>query len=58
MLETLTVLTLSVLTAALILAVIISQLSTFYGGTVAAVATITIIMFAAWGVQEARNDYR
>ena len=43
MFETLTALTLGVLIAALIFAVVISQLAVFYGGTVAALATIGLI---------------
>ena len=58
MFETLTALTLGVLIAALILAVVISQLAVFYGGTVAALATIALIIFTAWAVREVRNDYR
>ena len=58
MFETLTALTLGVLTAALILAVVISQLAVFYGGTVAALATIALIIFTAWAIREVRNDYR
>ena len=58
MLETLTVLALGVLTAALILAVVVSQLAVFYGSTIAALATITLLVFAAWTIKEVRNDYR
>ena len=58
MFETLTALTLGVLIAALILAVVISQLAVFYGGTAAALATIGLIIFTAWAVREVRNDYR
>ena len=56
MFETLTALTLGVLIAVLILAVVISQLAVFYGGTVAALATIGLIIFTAWVVREVRND--
>ena len=55
MFETLTALTLGVLIAALILAVVISQLAVFYGGTVAALATIGLIIFTAWAISEVRN---
>ena len=58
MFETLTALTLGVLIAALILAVVISQLAVFYGSTVAALATIGLIIFTAWAIHEVRNDYR
>ena len=55
MFETLTALTLGVLIAALIFAVVISQLAVFYGGTVAALATIGLIIFTAWAIREVRN---
>ena len=58
MFETLTALALGVLTAALILAVVVSQLAVFYGSTIAALATITLLVFAAWTIKEVRNDYR
>ena len=58
MFETLTALTLGVLIAALILAVVISQLAVFYGGTVAALATIGLIIFTTWAIKAVRNDYR
>ena len=58
MFETLTALTLGVLIAALILAVVISQLAVFYGSTVAALATIGLIIFTAWAVREVRNVLR
>ena len=56
MFETLTALTLGVLAAALIFAVVIAQLAVFYGGTVAALATIGLIIFTAWAIREVRND--
>ena len=56
MFETLTALTLGVLIAVLLVAVVISQLAVFYGGTVAALATIGLIIFTAWAVREVRND--
>ena len=56
MFETLTALTLGVLIAALIFAVVISQLAVFYGSTVAALATIALIIFTAWAISEVRND--
>ena len=52
MFETLTALTLGVLIAALIFAVVISQLAVFYGSTVATLATICLIIFTAWAVRE------
>lgn len=55
MFETLTALALGVLTAALILAVVVSQLAVFYGSTVAALVTITLLVFAAWAVREVRK---
>ena len=55
MFETLTALTLGVLIAALIFAVVISQLAVFYGGTVATLATIGLIIFTAWVVREVRR---
>ena len=55
MFETLTALTLGVLIAVLIFAVVISQLAVFYGGTVAALATIGLIIFTAWAIHEVRN---
>lgn len=55
MFETLTALTLGVLTAALIFAVIVSQLAVFYGSTVAALATIGLIIFTTWAVREVRK---
>ena len=58
MFETLTALTLGVLIAVLLIAVVIAQLAVFYGGTVAALATIMLLVFAAWTVREVRNDYR
>ena len=57
MFETLTALTLGVLIAVLLVAVVISQLAVFYGGTVAALATIGLIIFTAWVIREVRNDY-
>ena len=56
MFETLTALTLGVLIAVLILAVAISQIAVFYGGTVAALVTIGLIIFTAWAIREVRND--
>ena len=56
MFETLTALTLGVLIAVLLVAVVISQLSVFYGGTVAVLATIGLIIFTAWAIREVRND--
>ena len=58
MFETLTALTLGVLIAVLLVAVVIAQLAVFYGGTVAALATIGLIIFTAWAIREVRNDYR
>ena len=55
MFETLTALTLGVLIAVLIFAVVISQLAVFYGGTVAALVTIGLIIFTAWAIREVRN---
>ena len=55
MFETLTALTLGVLIAALIFAVVISQLAVFYGSTVAALTTIGLIIFTAWAIREVRN---
>lgn len=55
MFETLTALTLGVLIAVLLVAVVIAQLAVFYGGTVAALATIALIVFTAWAVREVRN---
>ena len=55
MFETLTALTLGVLIAALIFAVAISQLAVFYGGTVAALATIGVIIFTTWAIREVRK---
>lgn len=56
MFETLTALTLGVLIAALILAVVISQFAVFYGSTVAVLATVGLIIFAAWAIREVRNE--
>ena len=55
MFETLTALALGVLTAALILAVVVSQLAVFYGSTIAALATIGLIIFTAWAIHEVRK---